>query len=102
MTRGEVWWHEPEDDKPRPYLLLVRDEAIDSLNKLVAVPATTSIRQMPTEVPLDHEDGMPEPCVLSTDNITIVRKVLLTRQITKLGPDKMHQVCRALALATSC
>jgi mRNA interferase MazF len=102
MTRGEVWWHEPEDEKPRPYLVLVRDEAIESLTKLVAVPTTRTVRRLPSEVALDHDDGMPSPCVLSTDNITVVQKALLTRRITKLGADRMHEVCRALAYATGC
>jgi mRNA-degrading endonuclease toxin of MazEF toxin-antitoxin module len=28
MKRGEVWWHEPPDDKRRPVLILTRAEAI--------------------------------------------------------------------------
>jgi mRNA-degrading endonuclease toxin of MazEF toxin-antitoxin module len=45
---------------------------------------------------------MPGDCVVSTDNITVVRKALLTRHITTLGPERMSEVCRALAYATSC
>lgn len=102
MKRGEVWWHEPEDDKARPYLLFTRDEAIDSLTQLIAVPATKTIRNLPSEVALDREDGMPAACVLSTDNITVVRKALLTKRITTLRPEKLSQVCRALGAAVSC
>lgn len=27
MRRGEVWWYEHPDDKPRPALILSRNEA---------------------------------------------------------------------------
>jgi mRNA-degrading endonuclease toxin of MazEF toxin-antitoxin module len=37
-TRGEVWWHEPPEDEPRPFVILTRNEAIAGLEKLVAVP----------------------------------------------------------------
>lgn len=79
-TRGEVWWHEPPDDEPRPFVILTRNEAIAGLEKLVAVPTTQTIRGIPSEVELGHEDGMPVDCVVSTDNITVVREALLTRQ----------------------
>ena len=100
--RGEIWWHEPPDEKPRPYLVLTRDEAIDRMAKLIAVPATRTVRNLRSEVALDHEDGMPEACVLSADNITVVRKALLTRRVTKLNPHRMSQVCEALHKATGC
>jgi mRNA-degrading endonuclease toxin of MazEF toxin-antitoxin module len=45
---------------------------------------------------------MPGACVLSTDNITVVRKSLLTRRITELGPEKMAEVCKAFDKATDC
>jgi mRNA interferase MazF len=85
-TRGEVWWHEPPDDEPRPFVILTRNEAIAGLEKLVAVPTTQTIRGIPSEVELGHDDGMPGDCVVSTDNITVVRKMLLTRHITTLSP----------------
>lgn len=25
MKRGEVWWHEPPDEKPRPVVVLTRE-----------------------------------------------------------------------------
>ena len=46
----------------RPFLILARDEAIPVLNQVLAVPATRTIRRIPTEVELDSSDGMPAPC----------------------------------------
>lgn len=102
MRRGEVWWHEPPDEKPRPLLILTRDEHIDRQLDVIAAPATSTVRGWDTEVELGPPDGMPVECVLSVGNTLLAQKAFLTKRITKLGPEKMDQVCRALARATSC
>jgi mRNA interferase MazF len=102
VRRGEVWWYEPPEEPPRPWLILTRDEAIEALDKLLAVPATTTIRGIPTEVPLGRDDGMPAECVLSIDNTSSILKSLLIEHITSLGPGMMAEVCAALVAATSC
>lgn len=102
VERGEVWWYEPLHEKRRPFLILTRSAAIPVLNQLIAVPATRTVRGIPTEVALDEEDGMPSPCVLSLDNVTVIRKALCTERITALGAARMRQVCEALGRATAC
>jgi mRNA-degrading endonuclease toxin of MazEF toxin-antitoxin module len=72
------------------------------LNALLAVPATRAIRQIPTEVVLDTDDGMPEECTLSLDNLTLVPKGLFRTRITRLSVERMSEVCRALTLASGC
>ena len=102
VARGEVWWYEDPRAGRRPFLILTRDEAVPVLNQVLAVPATRTIRGIPTEVPLDRGDGMPEECVLSLDNVTLVRPDLCTGLITRLGPGPMARVCEALVRATAC
>jgi mRNA interferase MazF len=102
VARGEVWWHEHPDEGRRPYLILQRDAAIRVLNQLIAAPATRTRRGIATEVDLDRSDGMPEPCVVTLDNLRQVRPPYLTRRITTLGPERMNQVCRALHAAVDC
>lgn len=102
VTRGEVWWYEDPRSARRPFLVLTRDEAIPVLNQVLAVPATRTIRNIPTEVALDEADGMPSPCVLSLDNVTVIRPALCTILITRLTPAVMAQVCEALHNATAC
>jgi len=72
------------------------------LDAVLAVPATRTVRQIPTEVVLDAADGMPEECALSLDNLTVVPKELFGARITRLSVERMSQVCRALALASGC
>lgn len=102
MRRGEVWWFHEPDRKPRPACILTRDEAIAVLTYVHVVPATTRIRGIATEVPLDAEDGMSQPCVLSLDSLITAPKAFLTERITKLSPARMHQVCQALEVAAGC
>src|SRR5215203_2021133 len=102
VARGEIWWVEHPDAGRRPFLVLTRQAAIPALNALLAVPATRTIRQIPTEVALDTGDGMPEECALSLDNVTLVPKELFRTRITRLSVERMTEVCWALVLATGC
>jgi mRNA-degrading endonuclease toxin of MazEF toxin-antitoxin module len=102
MNRGEVWWAEHPDAGRRPFLILTRQAAIGVLARVLAVPATRTIRKIPTEVVLDVDDGMPQRCALSFDNITPMPKSLLTERICRLDIERMSAACRALEAATGC
>lgn len=102
VTRGEVWWYEAPDLGRRPVLILTRAAVADRLTQVLGVPATTVVRNIPTEVALDAADGMPRGCVLTLDNLAQVRPALCTERITQLSSARMAEVCRALAVATDC
>jgi len=97
-----MWWVDDPDAGRRPHLVLSRDAAVPVLNQLIAVPATRTIRRLPTEVALGPADGMPDACVLSLDNATLVPKAYFRDRICTLGPEPMTRVCRALGIATGC
>jgi len=101
MNRGEVWWVESPRDR-RPFVILTRQSAIPVLERVVAAPASTTIRGAATEVPLDRGDGMPSECVLSLDNVELIPKHYFTTRICRLGPAKMHEICEALGRAVAC
>jgi mRNA interferase MazF len=102
VARSEIWWVEHPDAGRRPFLVLTRQAAVPVLNALLAAPASRTIRQIPTEVILDTNDGMPEECALSLDNLTLVPKELFRTRITRLSVERMSEVCRALTLASGC
>jgi mRNA-degrading endonuclease toxin of MazEF toxin-antitoxin module len=102
VKRGEVWWYEHPEAGRRPFLILTRLEAIPVLNQVIAIPATRTIRAIPTEVALDESDGMAVPCVLAVDQVTLIRPSLCTSRITVLGAEKLTAVCQALRVATAC
>ena len=97
-----MWWVEQPDAGRRPFLILTRQAAIPILSSVLGVPATRTIRQIPTEVVLDRADGMPEECALSLDNLTTVPKELFRDRITRLSVARMNEVCRALSVSSGC
>lgn len=102
VARGEIWWYEDRRAGGRPFLILTRDEAVPVLNQVLAVPATRTLRGIPTEVQLDASDGMPADCALVLDSVTLVRVTLCTHRITRLSSERMREVCEALRIATAC
>lgn len=101
-NRGEVWWAKHPDAGRRPFLILTRQAALPVLSRVLAVPATKTIRRIPSEVLLDTDDGMPRGCALTFDNITTIPKSLLTERICRLSIEKLEEVCEALESATGC
>ncbi len=86
----------------RPVCVLTRNEAIPKLNNLVVALVTRTIRNIPSEVRLSTDDGMPCECAVSLDNLRTVPKALLVEPITQLDPGRMSEICRALNTATNC
>jgi mRNA interferase MazF len=102
VTRGEVWWVEEPGVGRRPACVLTRQETIPVLQRVTVAPATRTVRSIPTEVELDRDDGMPERCVLSLDNVRTVPKAQLTERVTSLSPARIQEVCTALNRAMGC
>ena len=102
QNRGEVWWGEIEDLGRRPFLIMTRPSAIPLLNQVVAAPVTRTIRNIPSELRLGPDDGMPTECAASFDNLRVVPKSLLLDRICTLGPDRLAEACRALRTAMAC
>lgn len=83
-------------------LVLSREAVLGVLKRPLVAPLTTRVRGIPTEVPLDEDDGVPQPCVVSLDNVQPFPVSLLTERIARLGPDRMAAVCGALRFAVDC
>ena len=102
LRRGEIWWGEIEGYGRRPFLIVTRDAAIPVLTGLVCAPLTRRVRSIPSELPLETDDGVPEPCAASFDNLRVIPKSHLTERIAQLSPSKMYEMCRALQVAVDC
>lgn len=102
VARGEVWWSEDAALGRRPVLVLSRDAVLPALARPLVAPLTTRVRDLPTEVALEVEDGLPRPCVVSLDNVQPLSRVLLVERICALRLGRMREVCAALALAVEC
>lgn len=100
MRRGEIWWAELEPPTGRrPVVLLSRDESYGVRLLVVVAPVTTRVRNIPTEVPLGADDGMPQDCVANLDTITTIPKSCLHSRLTILSPRKLEQVEAAIHFA---
>jgi mRNA interferase MazF len=100
--RGEVWWGEIEDIGRRPFLVMARSTAIPILQNLVAAPITHTVRNIPTEMRLGADDGMPTECAASFDNLRVVPKAYLVDRICVLDPVRLVEACHALQAAVEC
>jgi len=72
------------------------------MRKVTIAYLTRTMRDIPTQVRLGPDDGMPEECVVALDNLRTVHRVLLGEPITSLAGKRMDEVCQALAIATGC
>ena len=100
--RGEIWWGEIEEVGRRPFLVMSRSSAIPVLTSVLAAPVTRTVRQIPTEVLLGPEDGLPTECAASLDNLRVVPKAFLTERICSLDALRVAEACTALRVAVDC
>ena len=100
MKRGEVRWYRfSRPDKNRPVVILTRDSALDYLGEVTVAPITSAIRDIPTEVLLTREEGMPKDCAVNLDHIQTVSKGKIGPLITTLSPMRMSELRAALLFA---
>jgi mRNA interferase MazF len=99
-AQGDVWWAEAED-KRRPVLVVTRSEAIPVLTWIVVAPVTRTVRDIPTEVPVGPEQGLPVESVASFDNLQPIRRSFLTQRAGALA-DPRREICRALSALADC
>ena len=100
--RGEVWWGELEAVGRRPFLVMTRSAAIPVLHTVLAAPVTRTVRNIPTELVLGPDDGMPTECAASFDNLRVVPKANLVDRLCTLDPIRLAEACRALRTAVDC
>jgi mRNA interferase MazF len=100
MKKGEVWWANlPKPIGRRPVVLLSRNEAYSVRNAVTVAEVTTTIRDIPVEVPLGTTDGMPKKCVVNLDTIITICKDALDARITSLTQDKIEDINEAVRFA---
>lgn len=103
LNRGEVHLcHFAPPDKQRPVLILTRDSAIGHLATVTVAPITSTIRDVPSEVILDVDDGMKGRCAVNLHNAVTVSQERLVRRVAALSERRMQEVCAALRFSLGC
>ncbi|MDX1777125.1 MAG: type II toxin-antitoxin system PemK/MazF family toxin [Desulfobulbales bacterium] len=100
MKRGEIRWYRfKEPDKKRPVLILTRDSILEYLKEVTVAPVTSTIREIPSEVIISKQDGMPRDCAVNCDHIQTVSKGKLGGLLTTLTHEKLAKVSEAISFA---
>ncbi len=102
MRQGEIWLLETPDDKRRPVLVVSRDSSIPVLNNVVVAPITSTIRDIPTCVPVGPSHGIDHESVATFDSLAAVPRALLTRRLGTLGASASGLICAALGAMADC
>jgi mRNA interferase MazF len=103
INHGEVWSYTfGAPDKRRPVVVLTRQEVIGLLHTVMVAPITSTMRGAPSEVVVGVGEGLKHESAANLDHVQTVEQDRLTRRLGHLGPAKMREVCRALAIATGC
>jgi len=103
LNRGDVCLCKfAPPDKQRPVLILTRDSSIGYLATVTVVPITSTVRDVPSEVVLDVDDGMKARCAVNLHNAVTVRQQLLGRRVARLSIERMQEVCSALRFSLGC
>jgi len=100
VRRGEVWWARlPSPAGRRPVVLVSRDSSYAVRTSLTVMEISTTIRGIPTEVPLGKRDGLPKRCVANADSLVTIPKTWLDERIGALTVDKVRALDGALRFA---
>ena len=101
MRQYEIWWAKlPAPAGKRPVLLLTREGAYSYLNKFVVAEITTTIREIPVEVPVGPAEGLPKRCVVNCDNLRTVARSWLVKRLGALPARRHPEVKRAVGYAS--
>lgn len=93
---------ETPNDKRRPVLIVSRDDVIPVLDNIVVAPVTSTIRNIPTCIPVGADEGIDHDSVATFDNLAAVPKSVLTTRLGALGVGGRLRICGALAAMADC
>ena len=100
MRQYEIRWANlPEPIGRRPVLLLTRTPAYEYLAKVVVAEITTTVRDIPQEVPLGRREGLVRPSVANLDNIHVIPMDRVGELVGVLLSARHTEVKRAVGYA---
>ena len=101
MRRGDVWLAEV-GGKPRPVLVITRDEVIDVRTNVTVAEITTHARGLAVEISVDSDAGIDATSVINCDGLHTVSQRRLTKRLGAVDEHTLDETCSALAIALGC
>jgi len=103
IARGDVrLYNFAPPDKKRPVVVLTRDSAIEYLSTVTVAPITSTVRDVPSEVVLNEDDGMKALCGVNLHNAVTVSRQRLGKRVAQLSSARMTEICAALRFTLGC
>jgi mRNA interferase MazF len=103
IARGDVRLYRfAAPDKQRPVVVLTRNSAIAYLSTVTVAPVTSAMRGVPSEVPLNEQDGMKAPCAVNLHHAITVSQDRLGKRVGQLSSLRMNELCAALRFSLGC
>lgn len=100
MKQFDIMWADlPRPIGRRPVLLLTRSAGYAYLNKVLIAEITSTIRNIPQEVPLGKSEGLSGPSVVNLDNIHVIPKAALDQRVGTVASLRHREIKRALGYA---
>lgn len=100
LGHGQVWW--ADLDTIRPVVVLTRSPIASRLRRVLIAPVTTTVRNIPTEVPLGVAEGMRDGSVANLDNVQLLPVEMLLHRAGTVPVDRWPEFCRAMAKVMAC
>jgi len=101
MVRGEIRYADlGAGFGRRPVLIVTASEIIPVLSGVTCAPITTSVREIPTRVPLGRREGLRQPSEAACDSLMTVAKTALDSAPSgSLDESRFVELDRAIARA---
>ena len=80
-------------------MLVTRDRAIPVLANVTVAAVTSTVRVLPTEVPVGREHGLARQSVVNCDNLFTIPKPAVGRRRGELDPESVARLRVALMIA---
>lgn len=100
LGHGQVWW--ADLDTVRPVVVLTRASVAPLLSRVLVAPITSTVREIPSEVPVGQDEGVADGCVANLDNTQLLPVRFLLRQAGQVDASRWPELCAALAHTVGC
>ncbi len=100
--RGEIWLVQfdpevgSEQGGTRPAVILQNDIGNKHGSTSIVAAVTSTLRQMPTHVYLDVEDGVKNPSMLILEQIHTIDKKRLVKKLGSINEEKFKEIYEAI------
>ena len=100
VARGEIWMFSfPKPDKKRPVLVLTRQDMIGRLHTVTVAPITSTVRGVPSEVPVGPEAGLKVPSAINLHHLATVPREGLRTFVGTVSSQTLDRVREAILFA---